>query len=128
MEQFRHEGLERFLKKAEELGWTYIMWQEPEGNYNGWHCEKRNCVVLDKCSPMGEYFYIQLEFDLEDVIESFMRNLKEYMDTFDINKHVEKWIPYRGQGGCPEDIRDLVENAEDVGGMIFKLYRQLSMV
>lgn len=124
--RFRHEGLEKLLEKAKNIGWSYVMWQEEAGNYNGWHCKKRNCIVLDKLSPMGEYFYIKIDFDTENVMESFMKNLKEYMDSFDINKHVEKWIPYRGQGGCPNDIRDLVDNAEDVDGMIFKLYRRLS--
>ena len=52
---------------------------------------------------------------------------KEYAYTFDINVHVEKWILYRGQGGCPRDIRNLIENAEDIDSMIIELGRRVTV-
>ncbi len=121
MEKIRNEILEKLLDKVSDLGWNYTIWKEPEGNYNGWYREERNYVILSRQSPLGEDFSMVIDFDMEDVAESFRESLKEYSYAFDVNKHVEKWIPYRGQGGCPRNIRELVEDAEDIDGMIFAL-------
>lgn len=127
MERIQNALLEELLENVADLGWSYIICQEPEGNYNGWHQERRNYVELSKMSPMGEDFRMVIDFDREDAVETFRENLKEYAYTFDINEHVEKWIPYRGQGGCPRDIRNLIENAEDIDSMVIELGRRVTV-
>lgn len=125
MEQIRNKELEQLLENAEGLDWSFTIYQEPEGTYNGWHCNKRNYVELEKYSLAGEDFSMIIDFDMENPIDSFLENLKEYSDDFDIDEHVEMWIPERGKGGCPDSIRELVEDAEGIKEMIFELWDAL---
>jgi hypothetical protein len=125
MEEIKNKKLEKLLVDAEKLDWSYTIYQEPEGNYGGWHCNERNYVELEKHSPAGEDFSMIIDFDMENPIDSFLENLKEYSDDFDIDEHVEMWIPERGKGGCPDSIRELVEDAEDIKEMIFELWDAL---
>lgn len=125
MEEIRNKELEQLLGNAEGLFWSYTIYQEPEGTYNGWHCDKRNYVELEKYSPAGEDFCMIIDFDMDNPINSFLENLKEYSEDFDIDEHVEMWIPERGKGGCPESISELVEDAEAIKDMIFELWDAL---
>ncbi|MCR2050922.1 hypothetical protein NSB25_27250 [Acetatifactor muris] len=125
MEEIRNEELEQLLENAEGLDWSYTIYQEPEGTYNGWYCNKRNYVELEKYSPAGEDFSIIIDFDMDDPVGSFLDNLKEYSDDFDVDEHVERWMPERGKDGCPSSIKDLVEDAEDIKNMIIELYQYL---
>ena len=45
-----------------------------------------------------------------------------YVDDFDIDEHVEGWIPERGKGGCPSSIRELSADAEVIKDMILELF------
>ena len=125
MEEIRNKELEQLLENADGLNWSYTIYQEPEGTYNGWHCDERNYVELEKYSLAGEDFSMIIDFDMENPIDSFLENLKEYSDDFDIDEHVEMWIPERGKGGCPDSIRELVEDAEGIKEMIFELWDAL---
>lgn len=125
MEEIRNKKLEEILVDAEKSDWNYTIYQEPERTYNGWHCNERNYVELSKYSPAGEDFNMTIDFDMENPIDSFLKNLKEYSDDFDVDEHVEMWIPERGNCGCPSSIRELVEDAEDIKEMIFELWDAL---
>lgn len=125
MEEIRNKELEQLLGNAEGQDWSYTIYQEPEGTYNGWHCEERNYIELEKYSPAGEDFSMIIDFDVDSPINSFLENLKEYSEDFDIDEHVEMWIPKRGKGGCPESISELVEDAEAIKNMIFELWDAL---
>lgn len=125
MEEIRNKELEQLLGNAEEQNWSYTIYQEPEGTYNGWHCEERNYIELEKYSPAGEDFSMIIDFDMDSPINSFLENLKEYSEDFDVDEHVEMWIPSRGKRGCPESISELVEDAEAIKDMIFELWDAL---
>jgi len=121
MEEIRNKELEYLLNNVDGLDWCYTIYQEPEGIYNGWHCEERNYIELEKYSPAGEDFSMIIDFDMDNPVVSFMENLKEYSEDFDVDEHVEMWIPERGKGGCPGSISELVEDAEAIRDMIVEL-------
>ena len=125
MEEIRNKELEKLLENAEGLGWSYTIYQEPEGTYNGWHCDERNYVELEKYSPAGEDFSMIIDFDMDDPVHSFMDDLKEYSEDFDVDEHVEMWLPSRGKGGCPGSISELVKDAEAIRDMIVELWEVL---
>lgn len=125
MEEIRNKELEQLLVDAEKLDWNYTIYQEPEGTYNGWHCEGRNYIELEKYSPAGEDFSMIIDFDINNPVDSFLKNLKEYSEDFDVDEHVEMWIPSRGKGGCPGSISELMEDAEAIKNMIFELWDAL---
>lgn len=113
--------LQRMLDKAEELDWTYAVYEEPRQN-------NRTFVEMGKYSPAGEDFSMIIDFDAEDQAESFLKDLWDYADNFDIDDHVEMWLPERGKGGCPDTARELVEDAEAIVEMIKELYGQMDSV
>lgn len=125
MEEIRNKELEQLLENADGLNWSYIIYQEPTRSRNGWHCEERNYVELEKYSPAGEDFSMIIDFNMDNPIDSFMEDLKEYSEDFDIDEHVEMWMPSRGKGGCPESISELVEDAESIKDMIVELWEVL---
>lgn len=125
MENIRNKKLEQLLGNVEGLDWNYTIYQEPEGTYGGWHCDERNYVELEKYSPAGEDFSMIIDFDMDDPINSFLDNLKEYSENFDIDEHVEMWLPSRGKGGCPGSISELVEDAEAIKDIIIELWEIL---
>jgi hypothetical protein len=69
-----------------------------------------------------------IDFDAEDQAESFLKDLWDYADNFDVDEHVEMWIPERGKRGCPSTARELVEDAEAIKEMIKELYGELDGV
>lgn len=125
MEEIKNKKLEKLLVDAEKLDWNYMIYHEPEGAFNGWHCNERNYVELEKYSPAGEDFSMIIDFDMDDPINSFLDDLKEYSEDFDIDEHVEMWLPSRGKGGCPGSISELVKDAEAIKDMIIELWEIL---
>ena len=125
MEEIRNKELEQLLENADGLNWSYTIYQEPEGTYNGWHRNERNYVELEKYSPAGEDFGMIIDFDMDNPVDSFLDNLKEYSEDFDVDEHVEMWLPSRGKGGCPGSISELVQDAEAIRDMIVELLEVL---
>lgn len=113
--------LQRMLDKAKELDWFYTVYEEPRQN-------SRTYVEMEKYSPKGEDFLMIIDFNAEDQPESFLKDLWDYADNFDIDGHVEMWISERGKGGCPATARELVEDAEAIDEMIKELYEKLYSV
>ena len=126
MEQIRNKELETLLERAIALGWSYKIYRDAAGTHNGWHCDERTYVKLRKYSLEGEDFSMNIDFDINNPVMSFVQNLKRHSDQFNIDEHVEKWMPQRGKGGCPDSVRTLLENAEDIDGMIYGLWKNLS--
>lgn len=106
--------LELILQKAEELDWTSTVWIEPSQN-------DRTYAEIGKHSPAGEDFSMVIDFDKEDQADTFISDLREYFENFDVNEHVEMWLPSRGKGGCPLSVRELVEDAEAIEKMVEEL-------
>ena len=120
MEKFNDisPGLKAMLEKADEMEWSSTVWIE----------ESQNCrtyAELERYSPAGEDFSMIIDFDKENQVESFRRDLRSYYEDFDVDEHVEMWIPSRGERGCPSSIRVLVEDAEAIESMILELLEVL---
>lgn len=123
MEEYKNisKELQRMLDKVEELNWSYTVYEESNQN-------SRTYVEMEKYSPAGEDFLMIVDFDAEDQAESFLKDLWDYADNFDIDDHVEMWLPERSKGGCPSTARELVEDAEAIVEMVKELYGQLDSV
>lgn len=116
MERFEdiNPGLKAMLDKAEELEWSYDVWIEEGQN-------DRTYAELERYSPAGEDFSIIVDFDKDHQVETFLRDLRESYENFDVDDHAEMWMPSRGKNGCPSSIKELVENAEAIESMILEL-------
>lgn len=114
-------GMIKILHRAVELGWCWRSWVE-EGQ------RIRTYIEMEKHSPAGEDFIMVIDYDAENQAESFLKGLWDYADNFDIDSHVEMWLPERGKNGCPATARELVEDAEAIVEMIKELYGQLENV
>lgn len=113
--------LQRMLDKAEELGWSYTVYEELSQN-------NRTYVELENYSPAGEDFSVTVDFDIENQAATFIDDLRSYYENFDPDEHAEMWIPSRGKGGCPSSIRRLIEDADAIDEMIMKLLDALDSV
>lgn len=118
--------LHKLLERSEKLDWSFEIYNEPELNHGNSHYGERNYVELRACSPAGEDFIMDIDFDVDDPISSFSKSLSDYAENFDIDEHVEKRLPDRGKGGCPSSIKVLVDDAEAIKNMIEELYKLLS--
>lgn len=118
--------LNKVLAKASTLGWTYIVDKMPSGIVNGWRQKERNYVKLRKQSPAGEDFSMIIDFTEKNPVDTFLVNLKKYLDSFDVDEHTAQWVSQRGKGSCPNSILDLLTDAEQIRDSIFKLWSALS--
>jgi len=118
--------LEQVLTRASALGWVCIVDRTPSGIFDGWYHKERTYVKLRKQSPAGEDFSMIIDFAEEDPVDTFLVNLKKYLDSFNVDEHTAQWIPQRGKGGCPSSILDLLTDAEQIKDSIFNLWSVLS--
>lgn len=109
-----YKALEELLDKAEDLDWCSNI-----DTMNG-------DVEIQKHSPLGEDFLMDIPFDKYHQSESFLNNLLEYADSFDPDEHAAIWIENRGKNGTPNSIMELIKDAYDIKDMISELYRYLS--
>lgn len=123
MEEYKNisKELRRMLDKAEELDWSYAVYEEPTQN-------NRHYAELGKHSPAGEDFSMIIDFDAENQAESFLIDLLDYSNNYDADDHAELWFSERGKGGCPSSLRELLDDAEAIGEMVTKLYIKLDGV
>lgn len=112
--------LQELLDKAEELDWTYEVYEQ-EG-------DGRTYAELFKPSDAGEDFSILVDFEKDNQAETFLRDLREYVYDFDPDEHAEMWVPHRGEGGCPGSIRELIDDADSIKNMCEKLLDALERV
>jgi hypothetical protein len=67
-------------------------------------------IELHQHTPLGEDWWTTIWFD--ETNEGFIRAVREYYYSFDVDEEVEPFIEIRGQRGVPRSIRDLVTDAE----------------
>lgn len=73
-------------------------------------------VEVQKYSPAGEDFLMCVE------VENFPESVREYANDFDADEHAEMWIEARGKvSGVPENIRELIEDAEEIQKVLNRL-------
>lgn len=119
--EIANKELKRILEKTEELGWRREIYIEPGQS-------SRTYVELGKYSPAGEDFSMVIDFDADNQVETFLKDLWDQAENFDVDDHVELWVPKRGKGGCPSTIRELMEDAEAIQAMIKELYGELEAI
>ncbi len=68
------------------------------------------CADLNRSTPEGEDWWTNVIFDGTD--SDFIKEIRELAYYFDVDEEVEKWIPHRGEGGCPSSILALIEDAQ----------------
>lgn len=123
MEEYKDisRGLKILLDKAEEMGWNWEAYVEPDN--------RRTYVEIGQSSPAGEDFSMTIDFDEENQADSFKDSLESYYEDFDIDEHIEMWIEAKrsGTSGVPS-TRELVKDAEAIDGMILELSQALQKV
>lgn len=73
-------------------------------------------------TPAGEDFnFIIHGKSKEQLKESF----RQYAESFDIDEHIEPWIPRRGENGVPESISELVEDAQWIRNTLLQVADKL---
>lgn len=105
----------------EQLDWTYTVWIEPGQN-------NRTYAEMGKYSPADEDFNMVIYFDKDNQVETFLTDLRDYAENFDVDEHVEMWLESRGKGGCPSTLKELLEDAIDIKAMIKELLDKLENI
>ena len=92
MEEYKDisRGLKMLLDKAEEMGWNWEAYIEPDN--------RRTYVEIGQSSPAGEDFSMVIDFDEENQADSFKDSLESYYEDFDIDEHIEMWIEAKRSG------------------------------
>lgn len=96
------EKLERYIEACNDLDWTVNIGNNKPGE---WYAE------LGWRSPAGEDFWTTAYF--EDA-KDFPKGVRECAEEFDPDHNVELWADHRGEGGCPDTIRELMDDAEAI--------------
>lgn len=80
---------------------------------NNWNVRvSERALIIEQCSDLGEDLVEEIEYTTKkDFIENFERIVK----NFDVDEHVELWVPMRGKNGVPDvSIRELQKDAEEI--------------
>lgn len=126
MKEVRNKELEQLLVDAERLDWSYTIHHEPEYKYNNiWFVAEKNYVELEQYSIEGEYFTMIIDFDIDNPVNSFMKNLKKYSEDFDVDVCAEMWLSSKVGDGSPRSFSELKEDAETIKYMIVELLEVL---
>ena len=94
-------------KICDELGWVL----REDGEY----------VDVCQYSPAGEDFFFTVPK------RNFATEVDQYADDFDADEHAEMWISCRNAvRGIPQSIRTLIDDADAIQEMLYKLARKLN--
>ena len=80
-------------------------------------------VELETYSPEGEDVIVSLIYDGTE--EDFIREFISYANNFDADEHAEMWVNSRGKNGVPDNIRDLLEDAEWIKDTLMEIADEL---
>lgn len=98
--------------------------------------EENDITVSERYEEDGEY-YREIEFyspEGEDVLETiwydgtdngFIKAFKRNADNFDADEHAEMWIDKRGKNGVPDNVRALIDDAENIKDTLLKVAEKL---
>lgn len=87
----------------------------------GWNIyEDESDIELEKYSPLGEDFIFSIDNN-NNIVEQIV----DYAEDFDVDEHAEMYINIRGEGGVPNSIKDLIEDAQDIKQMLLELANEL---
>lgn len=97
---------------------------------NGWKlcsCEKQDgeyYAEIEQYSPAGEEYVFTVWFNGFDA--DFIEKVCEYAEDYDADDHAADLVQYRGQGGVPNSVREIIDDAEEIGTMLSDLADELS--
>lgn len=80
-------------------------------------------IDLETYSPEGEDVIVSLIYDGTE--EDFIREFISYANNFDADEHAEMWVNSRGENGVPDNIRDLLEDAEWIKDTLMEIADEL---
>ncbi len=105
---------QKIIEIAEILGWS-VDFSEP---HNG-----STDVNFAKYTSFGQDFNFSVELEGDD-LETFIDNIHEYYENFDVDEEAYIWIGSDGHGanGAPYHIADIVKDMEEAEAMIADLY------
>ena len=106
--------IKRLQKILEETDW-YL--RSKEINH---FCDGTAYIEIEAWSPAGEDLPETVE--INDTEEELVEQLRKLYEEFDPDEHVEMWVDKRGQDGVPATIRELINDADAIKGMLFRLY------
>ena len=99
---------------------------------NGWELcgvEKQDWeyyAEIEKYSPAGEDYVFAVWFD--GLSADFIEKVCEYAEDYDADDHAAGLVEYRGQGGVPTSIREIIDDAEAIGTMLETLSAELAKI
>lgn len=79
---------------------------------------------MNQTTPLGEDWWVAIPHNND--VETFLKNLQDYVYDFDINDEVRPYIEMRGKQGVPSSIADLVKDAKWKQKTLENLYNTLS--
>lgn len=77
-------------------------------------------------SPEGEDISFDLNSEEINTLESVIHDLYEYWEDFNAYDHAVMWYQTEGKYGGPTDLRILIDDAENIKDMYYKLYKKIS--
>lgn len=83
-------------------------------------------IDLETYSPEGEDVIVSLIYDGTE--EDFIREFISYANNFDADEHAEMWVNSRGKDGVPDNIRDLLEDAEWIKDTLMEIAEELNNI
>ena len=101
---------DRYVYACEKLGWTVKEYDD-------------GTINISQYSPAGEDFFFEVES-----ADGFAEKVRDYYLDFDVDEHVELWLPSRGERGVPASISALLYDAEAIENMLEELSIAVSEV
>ena len=96
-------------------------------NKEGWFWDtKEDVITLKNKSPYGNNLNLDIEYDDDNQVDSFLDNLEDAANSFDVNKYVEDTARRNNENWCSVSIPDLVKEGEAIKDMCFDLYEMSS--
>ena len=108
---------EKITDVLESQDWNLCSIIEQDGEYY---------AELEKYSPIGEDFVPTIWFN--GLPTDFIEKVAEYADDYDADNHVIDLIECYRRNDLPGSLRDLIDDAETIGGMLYDLADALSVV
>ena len=112
--------IQRLKKIFQETSWT-VKSDEIEHFTDG-----TEYINIENWSPAGEALpeYIKINDTEDDLVEQ----LRKLYEDFDPDEHAEMWVDHRGKNGVPSSIRELVEDADAIKAMLYRLYQDVKSI
>lgn len=81
------------------------------------------CTEIEFFSPAGEDVIFDIWYNGSE--KEFVQAFKENATDFDIDEHVEMWVPHRENNGVPNSIGELREDAEWIKSFLINVSKSL---